>query len=129
MHILLDENITKELEKPLCSSGHTVYHASDDEVGLMGKEDSDVLKWAIENDSLIITQNGRHFIVLVPPKGGAEHSGLMWQKFQLTKPKAVSVGEKIVSFLKENTDTYNSISYIIRDKALNVVIEKQYPNE
>lgn len=127
MKILLDENITKVLKNFLIENGHKVFHVTDSDIELDGKEDDEVLEWAIENETAVITQNGKHFVVMIPPKGEAVHHGLMWQKFELTKPKAKSVAEKIIDFLKVNTDISNSISHITRDNSRNIIIEKKYP--
>lgn len=123
VQILLDENITKSMKAPLSLHGHNVCHVNDE--GLDGLEDPDILEWAVSNNRVLITQNGRHFVVLIPPKGSTKHHGLLWQKFEITRPTAQKVAEKIADFLRDKDSIDDKIIHITKDENKNIIcIEK-----
>ena len=84
MKVLLDENITQKSIKILEKYGHNVIHVLDRLEP--GKSDNDVFALALLEKRALITLNGKHFIVFIPPQTDLVlHYGLVWLRgFQVT---------------------------------------------
>lgn len=84
MKVLLDENITQKSIKILEKYGHDVIHVLDK--FKPGGSDEDVFQLALKEKRALITLNGKHFIVFIPPQTDLVlHYGLVWLRgFQVT---------------------------------------------
>lgn len=71
-HLLLDENISPALVGRLAGVG--VYALSVPHVGLSGRSDREIWKYALEHDSVVVTTNARDFIPLLDVEA---HPGLI----------------------------------------------------
>lgn len=63
MRLLLDENISPALVGRLAKVA--VYAQSVSHVGLSGRPDRDIWKYALDHDFAVVTTNARHFIELL----------------------------------------------------------------
>lgn len=112
MKIFIDENISPKASEILQSFGHDV--SSINSIGLFGMIDEDVFKLAQKENRVLITQNGKHFIIYVPPKcKGISHSGIIWLKTQLTRLNANDICVCINNLFLNNNNLDNSV-WIIR---------------
>ena len=71
MRILFDECLSPQLVdyfQPIIQCSHV------HDVGLSGKTDKEVCRWAYKNSHVIATKNGRDFVKLMPNK----RPGLIW---------------------------------------------------
>ena len=73
MRLLLDENVSPSIVRPLSETGHDAYHVRDR--GLMGQPDHVIWRHAVEEDRLMVTINARDFVRLA--KREELHGGLV----------------------------------------------------
>ncbi len=71
-HLLLDENISPALVSRLADMG--VYAQSVPHVGLSGRPDREIWKYALDHDLAVVTTNARDFIPLLHVEA---HPGLI----------------------------------------------------
>lgn len=71
-HLLLDENISPALVSRLADMG--VYAPSVPHVGLSGRPDREIWKYALDHDLAVVTTNARDFIPLLHVEA---HPGLI----------------------------------------------------
>lgn len=72
IRLLLDENISPALVRPLADLG--VYSQSVPHVGLAGRADHAIWRYALDHDFAVVTTNARDFIELLD---GPVHPGLI----------------------------------------------------
>ncbi len=72
IRLLLDENISPTLARRLAEMG--VYAQSVPHVGLAGRSDREIWKYALDHDFAVVTTNARDFIQLLDVE---VHPGLM----------------------------------------------------
>ncbi len=71
-HLLLDENVSPALVGRLAGMG--VYAQSVPHVGLLGRSDREIWKYALDHDFAVVTTNARDFIPLLDVEA---HPGLI----------------------------------------------------
>lgn len=126
MKILLDENITSNAKCILQRYGHDVIEVLDKLPA--GTNDESVFKLAQKEDRAIITQNGKDFVILIPPyKKDVNFSGLIWLKTQVTRKTCNSIMSTIGDYFKNNTYIKNTY-YRVKEQNGKVIIEQRYPN-
>lgn len=77
MKVLLDENITQKSISVLEKYGHDVIHVLNRFSA--GESDEDVFQLALEEKRVLITLNGKDFVIMIPPRSEVElHYGLIW---------------------------------------------------
>ncbi len=127
MKILLDENITARAVPVLEKYGHDVIHVLN-KFGA-GRSDEDVFQLALEEQRVLITLNGKDFLILIPPMTELElHYGLIWLRgFQVTQKTYEKVMDVIGSFLKAKGDSIKNTYYAVRPKEDSYEIIQRYP--
>lgn len=127
MKLLLDENITVRAKKVLEEYGHDVIHIL--ERCNPGESDEGVFALATEEKRALITLNGKHFIILIPPmKDVSKHYGLIWLRgFQVTKQNYEKVMGVIGHFLATR-DNIEDLYYAVRQKDNSFEVAQRYPN-
>lgn len=99
MKFLLDENVTDKLRTYLNDNGYNVESIKN--MGKLAIDDNQVMKIAIEEQRVLITQNGKDFVIQVPPKGEKSHYGLFWMITRITRKNYEQIGQVIKSLLIE----------------------------
>jgi predicted nuclease of predicted toxin-antitoxin system len=108
MKILLDENITKMANVLLTQAGHDVVSIAS--LNMCGLGDTDVFNIAITQNRILITHNGRHFIIMIPPRMvGIKHNGVLWLQTEMTKANAQYMCTEIDNFFKSQMSVDDSI--------------------
>ncbi len=127
MKILLDENITAKAVPVLEKYGHDVIHVLNR--FSTGRSDEDVFQLALEEQRVLITLNGKDFLILIPPMTELElHYGLIWLRgFLVTKKTYQSVMDVIGSFLRDKGDSIKNTYYAVRQKDGSYEIIQRYP--
>lgn len=127
MKILLDENITQKSIPILQKYKHDVIHILDR--CNAGQSDERVFKLALKEQRVLITLNGKDFIVFIPPQTDlALHYGLIWiRKFQVTNKNYEEVMNIIGDFLKSKGNNIENIYYAMKKKGDSYEIIQQYP--
>ncbi|MEC2861586.1 hypothetical protein BK767_26285 [Bacillus thuringiensis serovar kyushuensis] len=98
MKLLLDENITKKALTVFQNLGYDV--ESIQSLGAKGMDDNQVLAVAQSQNRALITQNGKDFIIQVPPRvAGVSHEGIFWLKYDFTRNMAEDVCSEFDSFI------------------------------
>lgn len=125
MKLLLDENITPKAKDYLSALGHDVN--SIQSLGLHGINDNDVLRLATTQERVLLTHNGKHFVIKIPPKfKGVQHYGLLWLKYEITKINASNICNKLDDFFKNETSYSNTIwIFLKRDETF--LFEREFP--
>ncbi len=104
--IFLDENIYV-LEKHLKNQGINVLKLPSE---LRGMEDEEAFQYAQENNGFFLTLNGKHFVILVTPKGDcSKYSGICWFKFKVTRNLAIEVSDFLVECIEKENNIEDSI--------------------
>lgn len=125
MKLLLDENITPRAEVILSGMGYDVVSVMS--LDIRGKDDFFVFKTACDQNRVLITHNGKDFIVLVPPRMiGINHSGIVWLKVQLTRVRAGEICTHLDSFLKTRSELNDQVWIIKKDSAQSIVMIRMY---
>lgn len=102
MKVFLDENLPPSMETYLMNFGHDVVHVRT--INKTGTPDEELFEIAIQENRVFITQNGKHFIILVPPRiPNKKHFGLLWIKFNVTRKVAEEVSKKVHEFLSNGS--------------------------
>lgn len=127
MKILLDENITQKSILVLEKYGHDVIHVLDRFQA--GKSDEDVFKLALKEQRVLITLNGKDFIILIPPvRELTLHYGLIWLRgFQVTNKNYESVMDVIGEFLKNKGNSIVNTYYTMRKKENSYELIQRFP--
>lgn len=127
MKILLDENITQKSIPVLERYGHDVIHVLDR--FRAGVSDERVFQLALEERRVLITLNGKDFILFIPPNTGLTlHYGLIWLRgFQVTKKTYEKVMDIIGSFLEEQGDSIKNTYYAMKKADDTYEIIKRFP--
>ena len=127
MKILLDENITQKSIPILQKYKHDVIHILDR--CNAGQSDERVFQLALKEQRVLITLNGKDFIVFIPPQTDlALHYGLIWiRKFQVTNKNYEEVMNIIGDFLKSKGNNIENIYYAMKKKGDSYEITQQYP--
>lgn len=127
MNILLDENITGLAKPVLEMYGHKVSLVID--ILKAGTSDEDVFKYAQKNNQVLITQNGKDFIVLIPPQAdGVKHYGLFWVRTQVTKKNCECIMNAIGQYIRENEGNIPDTYYTVKKSEIGeIVINLRYP--
>ncbi len=124
MKIIIDENIIPRA-KAILNDMHHEAILSKDVVGI-GASDEMVFRFACENNYALITQNGKDFIIYIPPVSSlSEHPGLVWIKSEVTKKNCDLIISEIGKFLKEKTainNMYFSVKYSKSDNQVKIVM-------
>ncbi|MUT64917.1 DUF5615 family PIN-like protein [Paenibacillus sp. NEAU-GSW1] len=108
MRLFLDENITLRAAELFEQDGHDVISVQS--LGLKGITDERVFEIARNQNRVLITHNGKHFIIQIPPRiEGVTHGGLLWLKFQLNRMNAEQVCGDLNNFFRTVTSVANSI--------------------
>jgi len=108
MKLFLDENITLKALEIFRQLGYDV--ESVQSLGLKGISDEQVFEIAQIQNRILVTHNGKHFIIRIPPRTtDVTHEGLIWLKLQLTRVNAMLVCTNIDNFLKRAGSIANSI--------------------
>ena len=126
MKILLDENLTPKSKNILGKYGHDVIHVRDRFIA--GKSDEEVFELAQKEERILITLNGKDFIIFIPPVTLKEHYGFIWlRKLHVTNLTYIPIMDKIGMFLSdENTPTKNTY-YVVKKRDNEYEIIQQYP--
>lgn len=127
MKILLDENITQKSIPILQKYKHDVIHILDRYDA--GESDECVFQLALKEQRVLITLNGKDFIVFIPPQTNlALHYGLIWiRKFQVTNKNYKEVMNIIGDFLRSKGNSIENIYYAMKKKGDSYEIIQQYP--
>ena len=127
MKILLDENITQKSIPILQKYKHDVIHILDR--CNAGQSYERVFQLALKEQRVLITLNGKDFIVFIPPQTDlALHYGLIWiRKFQVTNKNYEEVMNIIGDFLKSKGNNIENIYYAMKKKGDSYEIIQQYP--
>lgn len=127
MKILLDENITQKSIPILQKYKHDVIHILDR--CNAGQSDERVFQLALKEQRVLITLNGKDFIVFIPPQTDlALHYGLIWiRKFQVTNKNYEEVMNIIGDFLRSKGNNIQNIYYAMKKKGDSYEIIQQYP--
>lgn len=126
MKVLLDENITPKVIIYLKRLGYDV--ESIQSYGLQGISDKEVLELAVREERILITQNGKDFIIQVPPRENAmHHNGLIWLKFHVTKANAEILSVKMNHFFAIESSLRNSIWRVKVNLGI-FYFQKRYPS-
>ncbi len=100
MKILLDENLTPKSKNILGKYGHDVIHVRDR--FMAGKSDEEVFGLAQKEERVLITLNGKDFIIFIPPVTLKEHYGFIWlRKLHVTNLTYIPIMDKIGMFLSD----------------------------
>lgn len=62
MRLLLDENVSPSIVRPLLAAGHDAYHVRDR--GLIGQPDHVIWRRAVDEDRVVVTINAGDFVRL-----------------------------------------------------------------
>lgn len=129
MKVLLDENIMPKSKMVLEKYGHDVIHVLDRDYA--GKSDEDVFQLSIREKRVLLTLNGRDFIVLIPPIHDLkEYYGLIWLRgFQITNKTYEKVMDIIGKFLVENSDLMKNTYYAMKREGEYYKIVQRYPRD
>ncbi|MGN0293720.1 MAG: DUF5615 family PIN-like protein [Lachnospiraceae bacterium] len=116
MKVLLDENITQRSIPVLEKYGHDVIHVLNRFSA--GESDEDVFQLALDEQRALITLNGKHFLIFIPPRAELElHYGLIWLRgFQVTIRTYENVMDTIGVFLKDKGDSIENAYYAVRKR-------------
>lgn len=127
MKVLLDENITPKSCAVLEKYGHDVLHVIN-RYGA-GKSDKEVFELAIKEQRVLITLNGKDFIIFIPPvKDNVEHYGFIWLRgVYVTMKTYEEIMDQIGEFLKENSNNVKNTYYAMKKKHGEYKIIQQYP--
>ncbi|WP_342543326.1 DUF5615 family PIN-like protein [Paenisporosarcina sp. FSL H8-0542] len=104
----MDENITKKALTIFGNLGYDV--VSIQSLGIRGEDDMVVLSEAQRLQRVLITQNGKDFIIQIPPRvQGVNHEGLFWLKYDFTKGIAEVVCNEFDQFISTVESIANEI--------------------
>lgn len=124
MRLFIDENISPVAERIFESLGHDVtsIHARRQ----FGIKDDEVFRIAQNEERVLITQNGRHFIVFVVPFGKQDfYYGIVWLKTELTKVNARQICYCINELFKKFPNINNSIWELKRNSERQFILNKK----
>lgn len=124
MKLFLDENITPRAKGIFEQLGYDV--ESIHSYNKSGINDQEVLNIVIRENRILITQNGKDFIVQIPPIVSATHFGLIWIRFHVTRMNINNVCLKIDRFLKSESSINNSI-WKVKEEDISLCFNKRYP--
>lgn len=114
MKLLLDENIAPKAKQLLEQFGHDV--ESIFSLSQRGLDDPAIFSLAQQHSRVLITHNGKHFVVLVPPRTpGIKHSGMLWLKIQLTRINATVMCPEMDTFFQSQSNLDNQIWEFFKD--------------
>lgn len=127
MKVLLDENITQKSIKILEKYGHNVIHVLDRLEP--GKSDDDVFALALLEKRALITLNGKHFIVFIPPQTDLVlHYGLVWLRgFQVTNKSYEEIMNMLGEFLLNKGNDIANTYYAMKRKDNSYEIIQRFP--
>lgn len=127
MKVLLDENITQKSIKILEKYGHNVIHVLDRLEP--GKSDDDVFALALLEKRALITLNGKHFIVFIPPQTDLVlHYGLVWLRgFQVTNKSYEEIMNMLGEFLLNKGNDIANTYYAMKRKENSYEIIQRFP--
>lgn len=127
MKVLLDENITQKSIKILEKYGHNVIHVLDRLEP--GKSDNDVFALALLEKRALITLNGKHFIVFIPPQTDLVlHYGLVWLRgFQVTNKSYEEIMNMLGEFLLNKGNDIANTYYAMKRKDNSYEIIQRFP--
>ncbi len=102
MKFLLDENISPALAAYLAEVG--VFASSVPHIGLAGRPDHEVWRYALDYDFAVVTTNARDFIALL---GGDAHPGLIiLRESGLSRTEQWSRLRPVVDFLNSEVSDF-----------------------
>lgn len=129
MKVLLDENITQKAISVLEKYGHDVIHVLNRFEA--GKCDEDVFQLVLKEKRVLITLNGKDFIVFIPPQTElALHYGLIWLRgFQVTNKSYESIMNIIGEFLRSKGSSIKNAYYSMKKKGDSYEIIQRFPKE
>ncbi|HHV73184.1 MAG TPA: DUF5615 family PIN-like protein [Thermoanaerobacterium sp.] len=130
MKFLLDENITPKVGEFLREYGHDVKTIIT--LRLFGLKDEEVLGLAYKEGRALITINGKHYVILVPPNHKRiyeKHYGIIWTKIQITVRNSCELSRKIDELCKFNKNIENTIFIIKQDNLGDIIYEQYYPRK
>lgn len=97
MRLFLDENVTPRAKEFFDALGYDVETVSS--VQMRGFDDEAVLQYAVKEQRIFLTHNGKDFIIQVPPViHGVLHKGILWFRFQITRKNVEKTCYKIHEF-------------------------------
>lgn len=121
--LFLDENITRLAENYFISLGYNV--SSINIKNEKGLHDNEVFSLAQNEERVLITHNGRHFIILVPPKYSRKHyHGIIWLKPMMTRLNYESICSTIHSFFSNYETLENQTWVYNKNNELNLMYPK-----
>ena len=91
-----------------------------------------IFKFAQKEKRALITQNGKHFIILIPPlKPSVNFFGLIWIQNQVTKKNYVAIMQIIGEYFKNTSYTKNTYYRVKKQNNQNYqyTIDKRYPKQ
>lgn len=102
MRFLLDENISPALAAYLAAVG--VFASSVPHIGLAGRPDHEVWRYALKYDFAVVTTNARDFIALL---GGEVHPGLIvFRESGLSREEQWQRLRPVVDFLRSEAPDF-----------------------
>ncbi|WP_124728338.1 DUF5615 family PIN-like protein [Staphylospora marina] len=123
--LLLDENVTPKAAEIFRELGYDV--ESVHSLGLRGMSDSRVLEAAVDSGRILLTHNGKDFILLVPPRlPDVVHQGILWFKFQVTRRNVDVTCRKIHAFFERVSALDNSVWEVLREGTM-VIFSRYVP--
>ena len=127
MKVLLDENITQKSITILEKYGHDVIHVLNR--FHPGVCDEEVFQLALKEKRVLITLNGKDFIVCIPPQSDlVMHYGLIWLRgFQVTKKSYEEIMNIIGKFLKNQGENIANTYYAMKRKGDSYEIVRRFP--
>ncbi|MBC1989955.1 DUF5615 family PIN-like protein [Listeria seeligeri] len=126
--LLLDENITPEATKYFETLGYECTHIQD--LGKKGMTDEEVLDLAVEKKACLCTNNGKDFVIQVPPYPFRikRHEGLFWNKYKAGWTRKVNqdICKAIIDYivLKSTTGVKNHIVNVKEEQGIFICITK-----
>lgn len=127
MKVLLDENITQKSIPVLEKYGHDVIHVLDRFCA--GRSDEDVFQLALTEGRVLVTLNGKDFVILIPPRTALElHYGLIWLRgFQVTNKTYECIMDAVGLFLKNKGESIKNTYFTVKKKEGTYEIMQRFP--
>jgi chitinase len=125
MKLMLDENVTPRLREILIPMGYNVECAQS--LKILGASDNYVFEEARKQGRALITHNGKHFVIQIPPKmPEVTHNGLIWAKYQITRGNAEVICNELHKFFSDGLSLDDSI-WAIKKVRSEIQFQKIYP--
>ena len=107
--------------------GHDVIHVLDR--FNPGENDENVFRLALKEHRTLITLNGKHFIIFIPPMAELNlHYGLIWLRgFQVTNKSYKNIMSVIGEFLGNKGGFIKNTYYMVKKKGDTYEVSRRYP--